>query len=162
MIEFTVTLHAAPGTFQPTSMTEWIGHLVDVTGLDPNYQHVLQAVENTETGDRCTLTIHTHPDTGTDLTADMSVRWGTPTAEVRAHVDGQHVTTAHLEAPLQPGQTVRIGDQAHTVLDVHYPNRSDDGTTTGDDYQHANLRPLPDKPPVASLGPAAGILGMLG
>lgn len=162
MIEFRVALKGKPGTFQPTSFSEFIGRLVQVTGLDPAYQHVLRAVENTEDGTTSTLTIHTHSDVNADLSADMSVRWDTPTAEVRAHVDGEHLTTARLEAPLQPGQTIRVGEQIYNVTDVSHPNRRDDGTTDGEDYQHAELQPLAEQPPVRDLGPAGAILGMLG
>ncbi len=161
MIEITVSLHAKEGSFKPTSMTEWIGHLVEVTGLDPAYHHVLKHVENTEDGSRCTLTIHTHSEVDADLAANMSVRWDTPTAQVRAHVDGEHLHTARLEAPLQPGQTVRVGEDLFNVLDVHYPARRDDGTTDGEDYQHAELQPIPGQPPVRDLGAVAGVLGAL-
>lgn len=167
MIEHTVRLAAAPGTFQPTSFTEWIGHLVDVTGLDPALNHVLKAVENTEDGSSSTLTLSTYSDAGPDLAASMSVRIGTPTVDVRAHVDGQQVAGARLEAPLRIGQAVRVADQAYTVQAVSHPNRQADGTTTGDeDYQRADLQKLDEAPLVVDLGPAAAlgvaVAGLLG
>ena len=162
MIECTVRLIAKPGTFQPTSFTEWIGHLIDVTGLDPAYNHVLKAVENTEDGTTSTLTVNTYRDDSPDLAANMSVRWDTPTAEIRAHLDGEHLATGRLDVPLQPGQTIRLGDQLYNVTDAHHPARQDDGTTIGDDYQHVELVPIPDQPLVRDLGVAGGILGLLG
>ena len=157
MIEHRVILHAAPGTFQPTSFTEWIGHLVDVTGLDPALSHVLKAVENTEDGTASTLTMHTYRDDGPDLTAAMSVRLGTPTVDVRAFVDGQQIATARLEAPLQIGHAIRVADQTYTVQTVSHPNRQPDGTTTGDeDYQRADLQKTDQPPPVQDLGAVAG------
>lgn len=161
MIEHTVKLTAQPGTFQPSSFTEWIGHYVDVTSLDPSHQHILRAVENSEDGTYSLLTLHTVRDQGPDLAAAMSVRVGTPTVFVVAHCDGQPIASTHMEAPLQPGQPVRVGNQTYTVRDVCYPNRRDDGTTEGDDYQLANIVAT-DAPEhaVSSLG-AAGALGAL-
>lgn len=152
MIEITVKLRSKDGAFQPTSFTEWIGRRVDVTGLDPALHHVLTAVENTEDGLTSTLTIQSHAETGPDLAATLSVRWDTPTTEVRAHVDGEHLVTARLDAPLQPGQTVRVGDQLYTVADVSHPARQDDGTTDGVDYQHADVTPIDEPLPVRDLG----------
>lgn len=167
MIEITVKLVSPTHGFQPTSFTEWIGHLVDVTGLDPALHHVLTAVENTEDGTGSTLTLATYSDAGPDLAASMSVRIGTPTVDVRAHVDGQQVAGARLEAPLRIGQAVRVADQAYTVQAVSHPNRQADGTTTGDeDYQRADLQKLDEAPLVVDLGPAAGLglalAGLLG
>lgn len=159
MIEITVKLRSkavdpqtGQGAFLPTSFTEWIGRRVEVTGLDPALHHVLTAVENTEDGTTSTLTIQSHAETGPDITADLSVRWDTPTSEVRAHVDGEHLVTARLDAPLQPGQTVRAGEQLYTVADVSHPARQDDGTTDGPDYQHVELTPIEGPPPVRDLG----------
>lgn len=162
MIEFRVALHAKRGTFTPTSFTEFIGRLIQVTGLDPAHHHVLRAVENREDGTTSVLTIHTHSEVDADLSANMSVRWDTPTAQVRAHVDGDHVATARLEAPLQPGQTIRLGEDLYNVTDAHHPARQDDGTTDGEDYQHVELQLLAEQPPVRDLGPVGGIIGMLG
>lgn len=163
MIEHTVRLAGQPGTFQPTSFTEWIGHLVDVTGLDPALHHVLKAVENTEDGTSSTLTLHTYSDNGPDLAANMSVRIGTPTAAVRAFVDGQQLAAAQLEAPLQIGQPIRIGEQHYAVTATSHPNRQADGTTLGDeDYQRADLAVLAETPLVQDLGPAGAVAGLLG
>lgn len=152
MIEFTVTLHSKDGAFQPTSFTEHIGRRVDVTGLDPALHHVLVGVENTEDGYTSTLKIQTHAETGPELGANLSVRWDTPTVEVRAHVDGEQITVGRLDAPLQPGQTVRVGEQLYNVTDVSHPARQDDGTTDGPDYQRADLTPIEGPPPVRDLG----------
>lgn len=166
MIKFTVTLNSAPrpdapgrGYFHPDTFSEYIGRRVDVTGLDPAYVHILTAVENTEDGLASTLTIQSHAEEGPDLAASLSVRWDTPTVEVRAHVDGEHLVTARLDAPLQAGQTVRAGEQLYNVLDVSHPARQEDGTTTGPDYQHAELHAIDTPPPVRDLG--ANPLGML-
>lgn len=159
MIEFTVRLHSkvdpgGRGQFQPTSFTEHIGRRVEVTGLDPALHHVLVAVENTEDGTVSTLTIQTHNDAehAPDLAANLSVRWDTPTAEVRAYVGDEQVAIARMEAPLQPGQTVRLGEQLFNVAEVSHPSRLDDGTTTGADYQRADLMPILGAPPVQDLG----------
>lgn len=162
MIETTVRLVAKQGTFQPDSFAEWIGHEVQVTGLDPALRHVLRAVEGTEDGSSSLLTVNSYSDVDANLTANMSVRPATPKAQVRAHVDGEHVVTAHLDAPLQPGQQVLVNDQLHVVTDTSYPARNDDGTTDGEDHQHVELRPTDEPVAVVDLGLAAGILGMLG
>lgn len=155
MIEHTVKLTGQPGTFLPTSFTEWIGHLVDITGLDPSMHHVLRAVENTADGTSSTLTISTYSDAGPDLAAAMSVRVGTPTCPVQAYVGGTLIASAQMEAPLHPGQLVRVGTKNYSVTAVSYPNRQPDGTTTGDDYQHADLAESTASPLVADLGAAA-------
>lgn len=162
MIETTVRLVARQGTFQPDSFAEWIGHEVQITGLDPAYRHVLRAVEGTEDGSSSTLTVHTYSDVDANLTANLSVLPSTPKAQVRAHVDGEHVVTAWLDAPLQPGQQVLVNDQLHQVVDTSHPARNDDGTTTGEDHQHADLRPTDEPTAVVDLGPAGALLGMLG
>ena len=162
MIQTTVRLTAKQGTFEPTSFAEWIGHEIQVTGLDPAYRHVLRAVEGSEDGSWSLLTVHTYSDVDANLTANMSVLPGTPKAQVRAHVDGEHVATAMLDAPLQPGQQVLVNDQLHQVVDVSHPARNDDGTTTGEDHQHVELQPTDEPVGVVDLGPAGAILGMLG
>jgi len=161
MIEFTMRLFSVVdangrGQFQATSFTEHIGRRVEVTGLDPALHHVLAGVENREDGTVSTLTIHTHNDAeqAPELSANLSTRWDTPTVEVRAHVDGDEVTVGRLDAPLQPGQTVRVGEQLYNVADVSHPARRDDGTTDGPDYQHADLTPIDGPPPVRDLGPS--------
>lgn len=162
MIETKVRLIARQGTFRPDSFAEWIGHEIQVTSLDPAYRHVLRAVEGTEDGSASTLTVHSYSDVDANLTANMSVLPGTPKAQVRAHVDGAHVATAFLDAPLQPGQQVLVNDQLHQVVDVAHPARNDDGTTDGEDHQHVELRPTDEPVAVVDLGLAAGIMGMLG
>lgn len=162
MIETTVRLTAKQGTFEPTSFAEWIGHEVQVTGLDPAHRHVLRNVEGSEDGSWSCLTVHTYSDVDANLTANMSVLPGTPKAQVRAHVDGQLVVTAHLDAPLQPGQQVLVNDQLHVVADTSHPARLDDGTTDGEDHQHVDLVPSDEPAAVLDLGPAGAILGMLG
>lgn len=162
MIECTVRLVARQGTFQPDSFAEWIGHEIQATGLDPAYRHVLRSVEGTEDGSASTLTVHTYSDVDANLTANMSVLPATPKAQVRAHVDGEHVATAMLDAPLQPGQQVLVNDQLHQVVDTGYPARNDDGSTTGEDHQHVELRPIDEPTAVVDLGPAGALLGMLG
>jgi hypothetical protein len=174
MIEFTVILRAPAGTFQPTSFTEWLGHRVQVTGLDPVYQHVLRAVENTEDGSMSTLTLHTYPEHagGPDLTAGLSVIHGTPRAVVRAHdTEGNEITTAHLDAPLRIGQVVTVNGALHRVYDEpHWPNRHPDHGAVGapgddvEDYQHVTLVPVDEEDVVADLGmpsgPAMPMMGM--
>lgn len=162
MIETTVRLTAKQGTFEPTSFAEWIGHEIQVTGLDPAYRHVLRAVEGSEDGSTSRLTVHTYSDVDANLTANLSVLPGTPKAQVRAYVDGEHVVTAMLDAPLQPGQQVLVNDQLHVVAETGYPARNDDGTTDGEDHQHVELRPTDDPVAVVDLGPAGAILGLLG
>jgi len=152
MIEITVKLTAEAGTFQPTSFTEHIGRLVNVTGLDQALHHVLVGVENTEDGTASTLKVQTHSEVDADLTANMSVRWDTPTAEVRAYVDDEPLVTARMDAPLQPGQTVRVGEKLYTVTDVSNPARQPDGTMDGPDYQRADLAETDAPTSVADLG----------
>lgn len=169
MIEHTVTLHSminpetGRGYFRPTSFTEWIGHEVVVTSLDPGLRHVLAAVENREDGATSTLTVHTFSDVDANLSADLSVRPGTPRCQVRAHLadNGQHLLTTHLDAPLQPGQQVLVNNEPHQVADTSWPARDEHGTTDGEDYQHVTLTAVPEQPLVQSLGIAAGIIGML-
>jgi hypothetical protein len=164
MIEHTVRLHAQPGGFQPTTFSEWIGHQVQVTSLDPVHRHVLRAVENAADGTTSTLTINTYPDADAapSLTADMSVIMGTPKAQIRAHdADGEHLTTAHLDAPLHEGQSVTVHNQPHVVQEIRYPYRDPDDPEQTEDYQHVTLRAVDALPPVVSLGMAGGMLGLL-
>jgi hypothetical protein len=142
MIEITVKLVSVvdgQGQFNPTSFTEWIGRQIDVTGLDPALHHVLVGVENSEDGTTSTLRVQTHSEVDADLTANMSVRWETPTADVRGYVGDQLLVTARMDAPLQEGQTVRVGDKLYVVASVSYPARHEDGTVVGQDYQRAEL-----------------------
>ena len=45
MIEVKVTLHAPRGGFNDTTFTEWLGHEIQVTGLDPACRQVLGKAE---------------------------------------------------------------------------------------------------------------------
>jgi hypothetical protein len=185
MIEHIVRLFSAPravvvkqddGTFveeqrygfTPTSFTEWIGHEVIVSSLDPALRHVLRAVENNENGSVSTLTIQTYSEADVNLSANLSVYPHTPKAQVRAHLHdtGEHLVTAHLDAPLHEGQTVDIGGAVHTVQDIRYPYRDPADAETVEDYQHVTLRLTGETAPVeslglAGLGSAGGILGLL-
>lgn len=155
MIEITVRLHAPNGGFQPTTFGEWIGHQVQITGLDQAHRHVLTAVDNSPDGRVSTLTVCTTngDEAGPDLTANMSVIMGTPKAQVRAHDDaGAHLTTAHLDAPLSEGQTVTIDGVPHTVRAVRYPYRDPADAETVEDYQHVTVQPIPATEIVQDLG----------
>jgi hypothetical protein len=157
MIEITVRLYSkvdadGRGQFQPTSFTEYIGRRVEITGLDAALHHVLKAVENTEDGTVSTLTVHTHSEVDADLTANMSVRWDTPTAEVRGYVDDELLVTARMDAPVQEGQTVRVGEKLYNVTATSNPARQPDGTTAGPDYQRADLVETDAPTSVADLG----------
>lgn len=150
--------------FTSSSFTEWIGHEITVTGLDPAYRHVLRAVEITEDGQYSTLSVNTYADEGVALTANMSVLMSTPKAQVRAHhhETGEHLATAHLDAPLHEGQLIGVGNVRHIVQAVRYPYRDPDDPEQSEDYQHVTLRPAGDTPaPVASLGVATGIPGLM-
>ena len=156
MIEVKVTLYAPNGGFQPTTFTEWIGHEVQVTGLDTAFRQVLTHVENHEDGQHSTLTVQVGRDEGPELVANMSVIMGTPKAKVRAvhHESGDELVTTQLDAPLQPGQPVTIDGQPHIVVDVVHPNRDPETGTTGDaeDIQHVKVQPVDVPPEVFSLG----------
>src|SRR5207302_4039881 len=139
LIEITVTLRAPHGGIQADSFTEWIGHQVEITGLDGAYRHVLTAVENSEDGTWSRLTVQSGRDEGPELVANMSVIMGTPKAKVRAvhHETGDELVVTQLDAPLQPGQPVTIGGQPHIVVDVAHPDRDPDtGTAPVEDVQH--------------------------
>lgn len=179
MIEFTVRLFArgkppdaelaAPGApsgpLTSTSFTEWLGHAVEVTGLDPAYRHVLVGVDNRADGWVSTLTVQTtaEGERGVDLSADLSVIVGTPKAQVRAHDEaGTHLTTAWLDAPLSPGQPVTVAGAKFVVGDVTYPYRDESHPEQSEDYQHVVLRPVAELPDVTSLGAVGAPAAMLG
>ncbi len=168
MIEHTVALHAAPGTFRPTSFTEWIGHEVAVTSLDPSLRHVLRAVDNTEDGTRSTLTIQTYSDLGPNLTADLSIYHGTPKAHIRAYLadNDQYLVTCHLDAPLQPGQRVTFNAEPYDVRDITWPYRDPDHPESTEDYQRVTIALATEPAAVldlgmAGLGAGGAILGLL-
>ncbi|MFD2421655.1 hypothetical protein [Amycolatopsis pigmentata] len=161
MIEVTVTLRAPHGGIQPDSFQEWIGHEVEITGLDRAYRHVLKAVENSEDGTWSRLTVATGRDEGPELVANLSVIMGTPKAKVRAvhHETGDELVTTTLDAPLQPGQPVTIGGESHIVVDVAHPNRDETGSVPDqglDDVQHVKVAPVDLPPEVLSLGAIPG------
>jgi hypothetical protein len=169
MIEHSVRLFSTvdpktgQGGFQPSSFSEWIGHEVVVTSLDPGLRHVLRAVETTEDGAISTLTIQTYSDSDVNLSANLSIRPDTPKAQVRAHTeDGEHLVTSHLDAPLQLGQTVDISGAFYVVRDASWPYRDPEHPESTEDYQHVTLQPVEGMPDVQSLGMAHGILGLLG
>ena len=155
MIEVKVTLHAPRGGFTNTTFTEWLGHEIQVTGLDPACRQVLTAVENHEDGQHSTLTVQVGREEGPELVANLSVIMGTPKAKVRAvhHETGDEMVTTMLDAPLQPGQPVTIGGKPHMVVDVAHPNRNPEtGTATVEDVQHATVQPVDVPAEVFSLG----------
>lgn len=174
MIEVEVTLHAPRGGFQPTTFTEWIGHEVKVTGLDPACRQVLTAVENNEDGRHSTLTVQVGREEGPELQANLSVIMGTPKAKVRAvhHETGDELVTTWLDAPLQPGQPVTIGGEPHLVVDVAHPARDPESGAAGpagpspvEDVQHARMQPVDMPSEIFSLGAIpdglAGIVAFL-
>jgi hypothetical protein len=162
MIEHTIRLFSSDNAFAPTSFTEWIGHEVTVSSLDPAMRHVLRAVENAEDGSVSTLTVQTYSDADVNLTANLSIRPGTPKAQVRAHNEiGGHLVTAHLDAPLHEGQTVDLNGSIQVVREITYPYRDPADPESTEDYQRVTLQPTGEQAMVQSLGPAAGILGLL-
>jgi hypothetical protein len=163
MIEHTIRLFPPEGQrYALTSYTEWIGHDVDVPSLDRSMRHVLRAVENAEDGSVSTLTVQTYSDADVNLTANLSIRPGTPKAQVRAHNEiGGHLVTAHLDAPLHEGQTVDLNGSIQVVREITYPYRDPADPESTEDYQHVTLHPTGEQAMVQSLGPAAGILGLL-
>lgn len=168
MIEHQVRLYSKFAAFSPDTFREWIGHEVEVTSLDPGagFRHVLVGVENSEDGTESLLTIQTTRNPGTDLTADLSIRVGTPKAQIRAY-QADHpddlVTTAWLDAPLAMGQLVTINGARHTVHEITYPYRDPEHPEATEDYQRVVLQAAPDTPAVQALNlPMAGpLLGML-
>lgn len=178
MIEIKVRLFATPlpkqhpddpdrGAFTPATFTEWVGHEVYVTGLDPTYRHILTGVENTPDGLQSQLTIHTYGIPGSNLTADLSIRPGTPKAQVRAYFADDPdtlATTAWLDAPLNSGQLVTVNGAPYRVQEITYPYRDPEHPENTEDYQHVILESVPELPPVQSLSMPGGALmpGMLG
>lgn len=164
MIVATVRLESATRGFQPTSFGEWIGHEVEVTGIDRAKRAVLTRVENTEDGQYSTLTLNLYDHDVPNLTANLSVRPDTPKAQVRAHhhETGEHLTTALLDAPVHDGADVDINGARHRVTAVKWPYRDPEDPEDTEDYQHVTVTPTDAIPAtVHDLGPAAGILGML-
>jgi hypothetical protein len=155
------------GAFTPETFAEWVGHEVVVTSLDPAYRHTLVHVENSPDGMQSLLTVHTYSDPGVDLTADLSIRVGTPKAQVRAYyADAPDVlvTTAWLDAHLTEGQVVTVNGAKHTVQSITWPYRDPEHPENTEDYQRVVLQATPDAPVVQALGlpPMAGpLLGML-
>jgi hypothetical protein len=169
LIEFTVKLTGrgkppdgqigtTTGPFNETSFTEWIGHEVQITGLDSAYRHELVTVENRADGWVSTLTVRTTDRTelAPNLTATFSILPGTPKVEVRALLGGALVVTAHLDAPLAEGQDVMVNDVHHRINAITYPYRDPANAESQVDYQQVDLIETP--PPVVSVAP----LGMTG
>lgn len=161
MIEFTVRLFSKNNGFTATSFTEWIGHEVQITGLDQAHRHVLRSVENSEDGRSSLLTIHStsRDELGPELTANMSVIMGCPRAQIRAHDHdtGEHIVTAHLDAPLHEGQAVLISGKPHLVTAASWPYRDPEHPESEQDYQHVTLTEAPDAPDLVSLGFASNM-----
>jgi hypothetical protein len=155
VIEIKVTLYAPRGGFDETTFTEWIGHQIQVTGLDPSCRQVLTVVENTEDGKHSTLTVQIGREEGPELAANLSVIMGTPKAKVHAvhHDSGDHITDALLDAPLQPGQPVLVNGQPHLVVDTSWPAREETcAAGENEDRQHVTLQRVDVPPEVFSLG----------
>lgn len=152
MIEYTVTLRSEVAGFTPRTFTEWIGHDVVITGLDPNLRHVLRSVQNAEDGTWCTLTVNSYEHEGPSLTPSLSVIPGQPKAQVRIYEDGAFVLTAWLDAPLYGGSQVEINNELYNIVSTSYPYRDVNHPEDHEDWERVDVRLEPKTDTVRDLG----------
>jgi len=138
MIEYTVKLFSDTNGFKPTTFSEWVGHEVQITGLDSGYRHVLRQVQVPDSS-QAVLTINTYPeDQGqrTNLTPSLSVIPTTPRAQARLYNENNtHLVTVFLDAPLKDLSEVLIDNKLYQITKVAYPYRDTDHPESTEDYQ---------------------------
>ncbi|RSN38558.1 hypothetical protein DMC64_41560 [Amycolatopsis sp. WAC 04197] len=170
----TVTPEEPTGLFRPDAMSEWVGHLVQVAGLDPAYEHTLQAVkvvpgprmvmdmnlgryvEQVVDGGAAELTVLTEAPYVPCYANYVRVIAGVPPARaqiVRADTGAVLVERGRYPAPFYDGQTLAVGEQHYRITATSWPNRNPDTGSAGaaEDYQLVTVSPIPDQEPVAPL-----------
>lgn len=155
MIEYTVRLFSDTNGFKPTTFSEWVGHAVQITGLDSGYRHILRSVQVPDSS-QVILTINTYPEDQADtkhLTPSLSVTPGTPRAQVRVYTEeGTHLVTAHLDAPLRDLSQIRVDNVLYQITGITYPYRDQDNPENTEDYQLVTAHPVPESDVVTDLG----------
>ena len=157
--QFTIVPEHPAGEFRDDSFTHLLQAQVLAPGLDSSHRHTLIDAQVEPGGGAAILTIDTEPMAQTrQLRGAFRVVAGTPTAKVVClkHEDHhQELLRLQLDAPLQAGQRVALGEQEYLVTGVEWPNRDPDtGVCAGDvDWQHAYLTevaPVSDFPMLAT------------
>lgn len=167
-----VTPQEATGVFRPTSMAEWIGQLVQIAGLDPNFEHTLlgvevipgprmvldasqgRYVEQVVDGGAARLTVLTEAPNVPNVANYVRVIGGVPPARAQfVHADTGQVLVdrGRYPAPFYPDQMVAAGGQHFRVTATSWPNRHPETGSVGsaEDYQLVTVTPIPDQEPAA-------------
>lgn len=136
------------GEFRPDSFDHLMQQRVHVPGLDMSHNHVLIDAQVEPGGGAATLTINTDPAAPTrQLRGAFRLVNGTPTCKVvllKADDPHQELLRTQLDAPLQAGQRVALGEQEYIVAGTEWPMRDPNtGICVGAvDWQHAHLTPV--------------------
>lgn len=145
---FTITPEHPEGQFRPDSFDHLMQMQVHAPGLDSGFRHTLIDAQVEPGGAAATLTLHTEPVARTrQLRGAFRVVAGTPTARVVCvnHEDpSQELLRVQLDAPLQAGQRVALGEQEYMVTGADNPGRNPEtGVCSGDiDWQRVFLAPV--------------------
>src|SRR4051812_10091066 len=94
-------------------------------GLDTRYVHTLVAAVVAGDGDSAVLTVHSEPVAPTNLGEGIRFMNGTPMARVRVlDPDGVSlIAETQLNAPLQDGQRIAVGEYEYVVMASQWPGR---------------------------------------
>lgn len=147
------------GQFEPDSFDHLLQQRVHAPGLDTAHNHVLIDAQVDETGGSAVLTVDSSPVVPVrQLRGAFRVVAGTPTVKavlVKSGDPHQELHRTQLDAPLQPGQRVALGEQEYVVTHTEWPMRDPEtGMCAGSvDWQHVHLSevdPISDFPQLAT------------
>lgn len=141
------------GMFRATSFQQLIGTLVQVPGLDPQYDHTLNAVDVADGGSSARLTVTTTVPYTVDLAGEISLLMKYKATVEAVDLEGNALASGQFDAPLQVGQTVKVHGDRYLVHDVSWPNRHPEYGVVADgelDVQRVVLAALEEPPPVQS------------
>ena len=112
------------GGFPPEAFGDLIGLEIHMPGLDKAWVHTLTAAQVADDRDSAELTCHSTPIAPKSLDRALRVVTWQPAAHVRASDrDGTELAVTKLDAPLQRGELVEVGGEAHRVVDTAWPHR---------------------------------------
>jgi hypothetical protein len=142
----TITVTTAPevpGSLRPDAFEHLLHLAIDCPALDAAWTHTLIDYQVALDGNSARLTVHSAPPRGVSLTHGIRLVSWVPAAHVKAHApDGTELAAVRLNAPLQPGQPIEIGDKAYLVSgEPTWPHRDPEtGVCRGDiDWQHVTV-----------------------
>lgn len=133
-LHHTIPIVAAPvthpdgtvrGPFTEAAMREWIGHEVNVPGLDIQHSHRIAGVSVSDDGTECRLHVRTELGPTGDLAQHLNLSVHTPEAHIRLVDDETDEVLAEVthSAPLSKGAHHRVNGQPVRVVGHHWPNR---------------------------------------